>query len=111
MSALTSPDPRLTRVKDAIVRTENFPKPGITFCDFLPILASPDLTKDLIFLLLDLVKRHLPTKAASSSPPVVVGLDSRGFLIGPLLAQQLQCPFVPIRKKGWNRALAFAVKS
>ena len=31
---------------------------------------------------------------------VVVGLESRGFIIGSLLARTLQCPFVPIRKKG-----------
>ncbi|CAB4067093.1 APRT [Lepeophtheirus salmonis] len=31
---------------------------------------------------------------------VVVGLDSRGFLIGPSMAKALGVPFVPIRKKG-----------
>lgn len=31
---------------------------------------------------------------------VIVGLDARGFLFGPLLALQLSIPFVPIRKKG-----------
>lgn len=31
---------------------------------------------------------------------VVVGLDARGFLIGPLLANLLHCNFAPIRKKG-----------
>ena len=31
---------------------------------------------------------------------VVVGLDSRGFLLGPLISIELAKPFVPIRKKG-----------
>lgn len=31
---------------------------------------------------------------------VVVGIESRGFLIGTLLANLLNCAFVPIRKKG-----------
>jgi adenine phosphoribosyltransferase len=30
----------------------------------------------------------------------IVGLDARGFLIGPLVAQLLGCPFVPVRKQG-----------
>lgn len=31
---------------------------------------------------------------------VVVGLEARGFLFGPLLARMLDCAFAPIRKKG-----------
>ncbi len=31
---------------------------------------------------------------------VVVGLDARGFLFGPILAQRLNCAFVPVRKSG-----------
>ncbi|XP_053598688.1 adenine phosphoribosyltransferase-like [Microplitis demolitor] len=31
---------------------------------------------------------------------VIVGLDSRGFLLGPILSTELGKPFVPIRKKG-----------
>ena len=102
-----SSDPRLIRVKDAIASVENFPKTGIIFRDFLPILSSPELTRDLIDLLVESIRRHLPanqdnsaSSSSSSNPPVVVGLDSRGFLIGPLIAQKLNCPFVPIRKKG-----------
>ena len=103
MSTKSERESRLSRVKAAIVSTEDFPKPGIVFRDFLPILSSPTLTRDLVLLLRDAVQPHLPSSSSSSSssqPPIVVGLDSRGFLIGPLLAQELQCPFIPIRKKG-----------
>lgn len=31
---------------------------------------------------------------------VIVGLDSRGFLLGPLISVELEKPFIPIRKKG-----------
>lgn len=31
---------------------------------------------------------------------VIVGLDARGFLLGPILAMRLKAAFVPIRKKG-----------
>jgi len=103
-------DIALSRLKSAVVSTKDFPKVGIVYRDFLPILASPTLTTDLIQLLLQAIKPHFkttscpcPTSSSSQStplPPVVAGLDSRGFLIGPLLAQQLKAPFIPIRKKG-----------
>jgi adenine phosphoribosyltransferase len=31
---------------------------------------------------------------------VIIGLESRGFMFGPLMAYELKLPFVPIRKKG-----------
>ena len=31
---------------------------------------------------------------------LVVGLDSRGFLFGPIISMELDKPFLPIRKKG-----------
>lgn len=44
----------------------------------------------------DLLLEH----AALIDFDVVVGLDSRGFLLGPLISMELNKPFVPIRKKG-----------
>jgi len=99
-------DPRLTRVKSAIGSVEDFPKPGIIFRDFFPILTSPSLTEDLIQLLYEGIQRHLRDQSQSlsscpcSDPPIIIGLDSRGFLIGPMLAQKFKAPFYPIRKKG-----------
>jgi len=111
---MSSTDDPLDCLKSAVVSTKDFPKPGIIYRDFLPILSSPSLTRDLIQQLCKAVQPHLTSSSSSSSPssssasspsssplpPVIAGLDSRGFLIGPLLAQQLQAPFVPIRKKG-----------
>ncbi len=37
---------------------------------------------------------------AGATDPVIVGLDARGFIFGPLVAQNLNLPFVPIRKRG-----------
>lgn len=44
----------------------------------------------------DLLLEH----AALLNFDFVVGLDSRGFLLGPLISLELNKPFVPIRKKG-----------
>ncbi|NXP51672.1 APT phosphoribosyltransferase, partial [Heliornis fulica] len=62
--------------------------------DISPLLKDPAAFRTLI----DLLEDHLRT----SFPKIdfIVGLDSRGFLIGPPLAQRLGIGFVPIRKKG-----------
>ena len=39
-------------------------------------------------------------KSKCSGVQVIVGLESRGFLFGPIVAQELNVGFVPIRKKG-----------
>lgn len=48
------------------------------------------------------LKEILVKTAKQIEPPVecIVGLDSRGFIFGPLISLELNIPFVPIRKKG-----------
>lgn len=61
--------------------------------DIFSVLQKPEVFKILNEVLID--------AAREIQPPVecVVGLDSRGFLFGPLLSLELNVPFVPIRKK------------
>ncbi|KAK3086068.1 hypothetical protein FSP39_013007 [Pinctada imbricata] len=87
-------DERLSRVKGAVRGFPDFPKPGILFRDIFPILRDPSLLKDLCSLMLD----HIRSK--TSEVDVIVGLEARGFLFGPILAMELGCSFVPIRKAG-----------
>lgn len=70
----------------------DFPKEGITFRDISPLLANADAYRHAIEV--------LKNKLAPTDPEVIVGLDARGFLIGPLLAQALGVPFVMARKAG-----------
>ncbi|KAK0048227.1 adenine phosphoribosyltransferase [Biomphalaria pfeifferi] len=85
---------KLTRVRASIVDVPNFPKKGIIFRDIFPVLRNPPVFKDLIDLLINAVTESVPDAQC------IVGLESRGFLFGPILAEQLNIPFVPIRKKG-----------
>ncbi|XP_010716488.1 adenine phosphoribosyltransferase [Meleagris gallopavo] len=62
--------------------------------DISPLLKDPVAFKALI----DLLEDHL--RASFPKIDVIAGLDSRGFLIGPPLAQRLGVGFVLIRKKG-----------
>ena len=71
-----------------------FPKDGIIFRDFMPVLAD---AKALV-LLFDALERTLPVPAADFD--LIAGLESRGFLFGPALAARLGKGFVPVRKAG-----------
>ncbi|KAK9872415.1 hypothetical protein WA026_017874 [Henosepilachna vigintioctopunctata] len=91
---MTDHESKKQLIKDNIQSYPDFPKPGIIFRDIFSILHKPDLFS---------VLRELLTATAKSfkvKPDVIVGLDSRGFLFGTIVALDLHLPFVPIRKKG-----------
>lgn len=70
----------------------DFPKKGIIFKDITPILLDASLTKDVV--------NELALKAKPLNLNAIVGIESRGFWFGIMLANQLNIPFIPIRKKG-----------
>lgn len=71
-----------------------FPKEGIIFRDFMPVLADPKGLR----ILLNAVERALPVDPDEFDS--IAGLESRGFLFGPALAAHLGKGFVVIRKAG-----------
>jgi adenine phosphoribosyltransferase len=73
----------------------DFPQPGILFEDIFPLFADVQLHRDLIQAFVLTVQQNL-----SSQPDIIIGLDARGFLIGPPLALALHAGFVPVRKPG-----------
>jgi len=85
---------QLQQVASLITKIKDFPEKGVVFYDIFPILRQPSATHVLVGALVEHLKNKHPTIDA------VVGLESRGFLFGPLVASQLHCAFVPIRKKG-----------
>ncbi|KAM6123943.1 adenine phosphoribosyltransferase [Phoenicopterus ruber ruber] len=85
---------RLRRVRDRVRPFPDFPVPGVLFRDISPLLKDPAAFRTLI----DLLEDHL--RASFPKIDFIAGLDSRGFLIGPPLAQRLGIGFVLIRKKG-----------
>lgn len=70
----------------------DFPKPGIMFKDITPVLADPVLSLEVSAAFYDYWK-DLDIQG-------VVGIESRGFIYGLQLAQQLKVPFIPVRKTG-----------
>lgn len=81
-----------TRLKKVIRDVPDFPKPGILFKDITPILLDPQLTRDII----DEMVKHVKELKIDA----IVGIESRGFWFGIMLANKLEIPFIPIRKKG-----------
>jgi len=79
-------------LKNYIRSIKNFPKKGIVFRDITPLLQNPIALKSTIRQLFDYAKNLNVTK--------VVGIESRGFMFGSMLAEKLDVGFVPIRKPG-----------
>ena len=83
---------------------ENWPKQGILFCDVMPVLRDP-ITFEILLtnIMSHIFTQTLPRLAKEGSESrinYVVGLDARGFLLGPIIAQRLGAGFVPVRKRG-----------
>lgn len=100
--ALKQPDTRKTMqnfsvsqyLKDHIRTVPNWPAPGVQFRDITPLLQNPKVFRVLIDAF---VHRYMDP---SLRPDVVAGLDARGFILGSVVAYELNVGFVPIRKKG-----------
>ncbi|MFA5244075.1 MAG: adenine phosphoribosyltransferase [Pedobacter sp.] len=81
-----------TELDKAIRDIADFPKQGIIFKDITPILKNSALCTAVI--------DEFMQRLEGVEIDVVAGIESRGFLFGLMLANRLQVPFVPVRKKG-----------
>ncbi len=88
--------------KSFIREVPDFPKPGILFYDITTLLKEPTCLRALID---DLVQQYQGIGITK-----VVGMESRGFILGSPLAYHLNAGFVPVRKPGKLPADVFEVK-
>ena len=79
-------------IRQHIRTVPDWPAPGVQFRDITPLLSNPRVFRVLID---EFVHRYFDAK-----PDAIAGLDARGFIIGSVLAYELNVGFVPIRKKG-----------
>lgn len=82
----------MTDLRKLIRDVPNFPIEGIIFKDITTLLKDPAGLKTAVKELLGLVQGKEITK--------VVGIESRGFILGGILAEKLNAGFIPIRKPG-----------
>jgi len=79
-------------LKDEIRTIPHFPKQGVMFRDITTLLKNPDAMKHTIK---KFVKRY-KNKGINK----VVGVESRGFIFGAIIAHEIHAGFVPARKPG-----------
>ena len=82
----------MTNIQNYIRDYPDFPKDGIIFKDICPLLRSPDGWGE--------VMRQLGYFCEEINPDCIVGIESRGFIVGTALATRQRMSFIPIRKKG-----------
>jgi adenine phosphoribosyltransferase len=82
----------MDHLKSKIRHVPDFPKPGILFYDITTVLNDPQGFRDVIGAVAGPYK--------DSGIEQVVGIESRGFILGAAVAHQLGAGFVPIRKPG-----------
>ena len=76
----------------SIREVPDFPIPGILFYDVTTLFKNAEALQELSDVLYEMYKDKGITK--------VVAIESRGFIMGPILATRLGAGFVPIRKPG-----------
>jgi len=75
-----------------IESTEDFPKKGVVYWDFTPLLKDPKMFKKVIAD----IKNHFKAKEITK----IAAIEAKGFTIATALAYELQKPLVLIRKPG-----------
>lgn len=79
-------------IKSHIRTVPDWPQDGVMFRDITPLLQNPKTFRVLIDIF---VHRYM-----DANLDLIAGMDARGFIIGSVVAYELNLGFVPIRKKG-----------
>jgi len=82
----------MKEVREYIRDIKDFPKKGIVYRDISPLFLEPEVINRVLDRFVAQVKGQKIDK--------VIGIESRGFFLAPMLAQKLNAGFVPVRKKG-----------
>ncbi len=80
-------------IQDFIRDIPDFPKPGILFKDITPLLANHEALVGCADQLANFSPKDIKIDK-------VIGIESRGFIIGSMIAERLGAGFIPVRKKG-----------
>ena len=79
-------------MKQLIRDVPDFPAEGVMFRDITPVLQNPTAFNEVVCSMVERVK--------PMDPDVIVGIESRGFILGAPIALELGVGFVPVRKIG-----------
>jgi adenine phosphoribosyltransferase len=79
-------------LRSKIREVPDFPTPGVNFKDITPLLADPEGLRQTISELAEWVR--------GKEPDLVLGAEARGFILGPAVAAEAGCGFIPARRPG-----------
>jgi adenine phosphoribosyltransferase len=82
----------MEQLKAKIRHVPDFPKPGILFYDITTLLRDPAGFRDVI--------DSMATPHLGRGIDLIVGIESRGFILGAAVADRIGAGFVPVRKLG-----------
>jgi adenine phosphoribosyltransferase len=82
----------MDHLKEKIRHVPDFPKPGILFYDITTLLADATGFREVV--------EALSAPYRDTGIEQVIGIESRGFILGSAVADRLGAGFVPIRKPG-----------
>jgi adenine phosphoribosyltransferase len=88
---MSDSDPSLD-LRQWVREIPDFPKPGILFRDLTPLMRDPRGWQEAV--------RRLGLQCERLQPDLIVGIESRGFIVGMAMATALRLPFAPVRKPG-----------
>ncbi|WP_293931712.1 adenine phosphoribosyltransferase [Iodobacter sp.] len=92
MSILQAEPPYADYIRDRIRTVPNWPQAGVQFRDITPLLQDKKTFRVLVDIF---VHRYM-----DMGLDMVAGVDARGFILGAVVAYELNLGFVPVRKKG-----------
>jgi len=92
MSTLQAEPPYADYIRDLIRTVPNWPQAGVQFRDITPLLQDKKTFRVLVDIF---VHRYMDMDL-----DMVAGVDARGFILGAVVAYELNLGFVPVRKKG-----------
>lgn len=81
-----------TTVRELIRDIPDFPTPGILFRDITPVLQDAKVFREVVSTMCQSVQ--------DMKPDVIVGIESRGFVLGTPVALECGLGFIPVRKMG-----------
>jgi adenine phosphoribosyltransferase len=75
-----------------IAEVTDFPRPGVSYKDITPLLATPEAFAAAL--------AGLEARVADARPDALLAIESRGFIFGAALADRLRLPLQLVRKRG-----------
>lgn len=78
--------------QELLTNYPDFPAPGVLFREMSPLLFDVETRKEILELFGDFIREK--------NINALAGVDARGFVLGGMLAEKYELPFVMIRKDG-----------